>query len=96
MRLCLQFGCTLSEIRERLTVQELNQWYAFTELEQWGDARADARIAVMGSAVCGSMGAKVKPAQLIPTWGEPDNNKFNGDMFRVWAEAHNRRISGSE
>jgi hypothetical protein len=95
MRLCLQFGATQSELRQRLTVVELQQWYAFSELEPWGDARADARIAVMGSAVCASMGAKVRPHDLIPQWGQQSNRMTLAD-WKAFVNEHNQRASGSK
>jgi hypothetical protein len=93
MRLCLAFGCTVAELQQRLTVVELQQWYAFSELEPWGDQRADARIAVMGSAVCASMGAKVKPHDLIPQWGQ-QSNRMTLDDWKAFVSAHNQRTSG--
>ena len=48
----------------------------------------------MGSAVCASMGAKVKPHDLIPQWGER-SNRMTLDEWKAFVNAHNERASGS-
>jgi hypothetical protein len=74
-----------------MTVNELKTWYAYAELEPWGEVRQDARIAILGSAVCGSMGAKVEPRDLIPNFN-PTRNHMSLAEFKAYVSAHNERI----
>lgn len=49
-RLALALGCTVSELTARLSSKELVEWWAYSNLEPWGDRRADLRSAIQAYA----------------------------------------------
>ena len=50
-RLALALGCTIKELSNRMTLDELIEWMAFYELEPWGDNLNGIRIATNTAAV---------------------------------------------
>ena len=94
LSLCLAFGCTLNELNQRMTVQELITWFAYSQIEPWGARRMEASVAIAGSAICQSLGGKVDAEQLIPKW-EREQQGLTFEEFVQWGKLHNERVSGS-
>ncbi len=90
--LCRTLGRTLSELDE-LPAWELALWAAEYELSPWGEQRDEIGRAVIGAAVCGSMGVKVQPADLIPKWGE-GRRRMTKDDWLAFVAAHNKKVQG--
>lgn len=90
MRLALALGKTLGELRREVSAPEMALWLALWHLEPWGDERAEASRAIVGSAVCGSMGAKVSPADLMPKWGQT-KQKMTKEDWEAFVASHNAK-----
>ena len=91
--LALQLGCTAAELRQRLSVRELAQWYALYELDPWGETRADIRSAINGAAVCRAFGAKVNPHDLLPQFDHEPAQHDQALGLAAW-EAYVARHNG--
>ena len=50
-RLALQFGCTVKELCDKISVKEFVEWMAFYKVEPWGDSINGIRMAVNTAAV---------------------------------------------
>lgn len=50
-RLALQFGCTVKELCDKMSVKEFVEWMAFYQVEPWGDSINGIRMAVNTAAV---------------------------------------------
>ena len=44
----------------------LDYWIAFSDIEPFGEERADLRNALLGTAVCSSLGAKIESSMFMP------------------------------
>jgi hypothetical protein len=69
--LCLSLGWSLTELRWRMSAAELQRWWAFYQLEPWGEARGDMRMGILASALVNvwiSKGQKTTPSDFIPDW----------------------------
>lgn len=79
MRLCLQFGCTLDELGQRMTAAEFGLWIALWEDEPWGDVRADIRGGAVAATVANYAGrmrpensAAAQPHDFMPYLKGPE------------------------
>ena len=73
MRLALAFGEPVSALQARMSSHEFAEWLAFFRIEPLSEARADARIAILGAALGNLMiklwtgkNGKLKPIDFIP------------------------------
>ena len=84
---------THAELVENMDFGELMAWKAYELTQGLPDNRLEACIALSGSAVCHSMGAKVKPKDLIPDYRPTKilDWKAGSEMFAAYAKAHNNR-----
>lgn len=41
------------------------RWFAYYQIEPWGEERADLRIGVLDSIVLGAFGQKAKPSDFV-------------------------------
>lgn len=58
--LALRMGRTVSELRASLTVDELKQWYAFSEVHPIREDKIDYLFANLMECICSVIGAKKK------------------------------------
>lgn len=61
-RLAIQLGCTVEELRHRLTERELIDWAAYARIEPFGDAELAANIALQTSVIANCNKKKDAPA----------------------------------
>ncbi len=64
-------GCTVRELLERISSEELTEWMAFYSIEPWGCEAKDERAGIIAAAVVnfGGMGGPKKmalPEELVP------------------------------
>jgi hypothetical protein len=75
-----------------MTAVELREWVAFTEVEPWGDVRADYRAGILPSVMANVMGGNKKtPADYMPfvTFGAKEEtpqqlaDRFTREFFKA-------------
>lgn len=49
--LAFQFGCTVAELAERLTVEEFGYWQAFYQIQPFGEEWQEHRIAFQTASI---------------------------------------------
>jgi len=66
-------GCSLAELEQRFTTDELVTWLADYQLTPWDEQRIEAVLANGFCALLTSWGAEnVSPKDFIPVWDEGD------------------------
>jgi hypothetical protein len=93
LRLALALGKTLQELRLTTFSHEYAYWLAYEQLYGLPTSRIEAAIAISGSTVAQSMGAKVKAKDLLPQFerDKPLPYKQGAELFEIWAKEHNKR-----
>lgn len=57
-----------------MSSKEFTEWVAYETIDPPLATRIEVQLAIVGAAVCGALGAKVKPKDLIPRW-KPQSDK---------------------
>ena len=65
MRLAMSLGWSLQDVRQHMTCAEIQWWRAYSQVEPFGEERADMRAANVVSVIAACLGIKVSPEQLI-------------------------------
>lgn len=71
MLLCLSLGWSLAELRWRMSAAELHRWWAWYQIEPWGEIRGDLRMGILASALVNMWSAKGRrttPADFLPNF----------------------------
>jgi hypothetical protein len=89
----LALGKTLQELRLTTFSHEYAYWLAYEQLYGLPLTRIEAAIAISGSTVAQSMGAKVKAKDLLPQFekDKPLPYKQGAELFEIWANNHNQK-----
>jgi hypothetical protein len=66
MELCELFGCTLKELRTRMSSDEYPLWMVHLKERGLHSQRLEGILACGFAGVCNSNGAKVKPTLFLP------------------------------
>ena len=86
--------CPVSEVKARLSADELPYWIGLYELDPWGEYRNDVRHAVIGSYLGRVWGGKASPSDLIPQYDvarRGDDEKLARLQWEAFVVAHNSR-----
>lgn len=95
MRLCLNLGKTLQQLRSQIDSDELPLWVAYESEYGFPLGRIEAVGAIAGSCVARSMGSRVTAKDLIPVYREAKPMKFEeggAEMMAIWAKSHNSKL----
>jgi hypothetical protein len=57
--LALQFGCTVRELSDKLSVSELQEWIAYYSIDPFGSFRTDLNSAMVCKMLCSSKDAGI-------------------------------------
>ncbi|KAB1593802.1 DUF4035 domain-containing protein [Burkholderia cepacia] len=68
MTLALRLSRTLAELRAQISSGEFELWKQFDSESPISDDRYDLHAAMVSSAVFQAQGAKVKIADMMPSW----------------------------
>lgn len=87
----------MANLRAEMDNAELVTWRAYELTYGFPGARLEAAVALSGSAICQTWGAKVRPADLIPQFEAPKLLTYQqgAEIFAAMAQGHNKRIKGS-
>lgn len=90
-RLALELKKTVRELEQVLTVKELAGWYAFYELDPFGELRGDIRASIGAAAICSAFGAKVSAEDLMPDFDhDPVQDQAAGLLaWQAYVVRHN-------
>jgi Protein of unknown function (DUF4035) len=73
--LCLSLGWSLAELKWRMSAAELQRWWAFYQVEPWGEWRGDLRMGILASALVNcwtsGKGRRTKPSDFLPAFEKP-------------------------
>lgn len=65
-------GCTVRELKSRMTAAEFVEWMGFSLLEPFGGQREDDRARGVMAISLAAAGAKnVEPDKFLPVWTPP-------------------------
>lgn len=96
MRLCLALGNkSLKHQRRYIDAEELRDWHAYEHLYGFPTTRMEAAVALSGSALCQTWGAKVTPKQLMAEFDyQPKvlKGKEANEYLKAFAMAHNKKL----
>lgn len=79
LRLAIQFGCTLTELSERMPAWELPVWAAYYSVDPWGSERQDIGAAVVSSTIASAVSAfgksprSFQPADFMPSFNSQES-----------------------
>ena len=80
-------GCTVRELKSRLTAAEMVEWMGFSLLEPIGDDRADDRARGIMAMVLAASGARnVDPVAFLPVYEPPQERDAGDDLAAVMAK----------
>ncbi|MCA8213729.1 DUF4035 domain-containing protein [Burkholderia cepacia] len=80
MTLALRLGKSLAELRAQMSSGEFELWKVFDSESPISDDRYDLHAAMVSSAVFQAQGAKVKIADMMPSWsGESEDAHESAD-----------------
>lgn len=65
MKLALGLGMTLAELERRMSAAEMALWRELWIAEPWGEDRADARMGMICSTLCGCHGVRAVPGDFV-------------------------------
>lgn len=90
-RLALALGCTVGELEHRLSAAELAEWRAYSQIEPFGERRADQRawLAVAALLNVHRDAKKAKAIELhkiLPEWQAPPDPMAAWRAFAVQME----------
>ena len=68
--MCELFGCTHSELLDKLDAEEFALWAEYYKKRPWGCESADIRAAIISTVVNRSMGGKGQLKDFLPGWGQ--------------------------
>lgn len=88
-----------------MSAQELHRWWAWYQLEPWGELRGDLRMGILASSLVNmwvSKGHKTTPGDFLPEWHKapiaPRPRQSAQEMlalFRRGTKAAGGRIHGT-
>ena len=68
----MSLGCTVRELKSRMTAAEFVEWMGFSLIEPFGDTRADERArGVMAMALVAQGAKSVDVGGFLKTWEPP-------------------------
>jgi hypothetical protein len=74
-----------------MSAKELQTWWAWYQLEPWGEVRGDLRMGILASSLVNmwiSKGSKTKPVDFMPDWHKatltPRPRQSAQDMLAVF------------
>lgn len=96
-------GLTVSELLERLTAYELQEWMAYFQSDPFGEQRADLRMGILASTVAnkpvfGMKRAKrFQPKDFIPEFGSKTakargNWRRDLEALKSFSMIHNAKV----
>ena len=90
-------GCTVRELKSRLTAAEFVEWMGFSLLEPFDSAREDDRARGIMAMVLAAAGAKnVKPDKFLPTWQPPKETDPQSELAAFMARLDRLAINSEE
>lgn len=78
-------GCTIEELKQRMTVQEARSWMAYRGRRGPLNPmlRQDSNFAVLHAQVSRAVGGKAKPADFMPWAKDEDDEGSVGDVMSI-------------
>jgi hypothetical protein len=78
--LALRLGRTVSELLDTIDAAELQEWFAFYELDPWTTDRQDAHAAMICSTIARVNGADLPPSAFMPEYGPEPEPKSDEEL----------------
>lgn len=70
----------MGELLDSMDAAELQEWFAFYELDPWTADRQDANAAMISSTIARVNGADLPPSAFIPNYGPEPEPKSDEDL----------------
>lgn len=70
MAIAALLGCTVQEMGQRMTAEELGEWEALYAAEPWGPARDNLHAGIIASAVTNMAGRQLADGAAAATPGD--------------------------
>jgi hypothetical protein len=73
-------GRTVGELLDSIDAAELQEWFAYYELDPWCTDRQDANAAMICSTIARVHGADLPPSAFMPEYGPEPEEKTDEEL----------------